>query len=252
MSAQGHGIENLVHVSAAFLRAVGNVLLPPNCLACDSPVPVDGQFCISCFQEAGFITAPFCAVCGVPLAAGRASCRGCADNPPSVSVARAALRYDAVARKFLLSFKYADRPEMARGIANMMFRAGVTLLQQADVLVPVPLHVSRLRARKFNQSALLAARLGRLAGRPVVQDALMRTRKTVPLAGLGLAARQLELADAIAVRGNFAAAGRRVLLIDDICTSGTTAHNCALALRAAGAADVMLLTAARVADGRFD
>lgn len=237
-------------------RLLLDTLLPPNCLACDAPVDADGQFCLVCFRAANLISAPFCAHCGVPLPFGEATgfCTACAHAPPMFHTARAALRYDNVAKRLILPFKYAGRSEAARGLAILMARAGAKLLAGADILVPVPLHRARLRQRGYNQSVLLAAELARGAGRPVLRDALTRLKPTAPLGGLGLAARQTELAGAIAVRPDRAPLlqGKALLLIDDVMTSGATANACAVVLLAAGARRVDVLTAARVADPRYE
>jgi ComF family protein len=148
-----------------------------------------------------------------------------------------------------LPFKYADRTELARGLARLMAQAGRGLLERTDVLAPVPLHKARLRQRRYNQSALLAAALGRITAKPVWQDMLARTRPTVPLGRLGFGARREELAGTIRVRR--AVAGKGILLIDDVMTSGATADACAAALREAGAVRVDVLVAARVPDPRL-
>jgi len=244
---------------AALLKPAGllllDTLLPPSCLACDAPVDADGQFCLPCFRKVNFVSAPFCARCGVPLPFGEAAgangfCGVCAAFPPLFHQARAALRYDAMARHLILPFKYADRTDAARGFSRLMARAGAALLARADVLVPVPLHKTRLRARRYNQSALLAAALGRMARKPVVVDALARLKPTPALGKLGVAARREALAGTIAVRRE-GLAGRHVLLIDDVMTSGATADACAAALLGAGAAQVDVLTVARVPDPRL-
>jgi ComF family protein len=240
-------------------HAVLNTLLPPACLACDTPVDADGQFCLACFKRANFVSAPFCRHCGVPLpyatgAGITGDCIKCEAAPPPYGTARAALRYDDIAQALILPFKYADRTELARGLALLMARAGAGLLAGAEILVPVPLHISRLRTRRYNQSALLAAALGRITRLPVAQDVLIRPKATAPLAKMGLAARQAELQDAILVRPGRSGliTSKTVLLIDDVMTSGTTAEACAAALLAAGARRVDVLTAARVADPRYE
>jgi predicted amidophosphoribosyltransferase len=204
-------------------RTILDTLLPPSCLACDAPVDTDGQFCLPCFRRVNFISSPFCAQCGVPLpfaevASATGFCSACAASPPAFHEARSALRYDYMAKQLILPFKYADRTDAARGLAVLMARAGAKLLARADVLVPVPLHKTRLRARRYNQSALLAAELGRIAGKRVVKDALARVKPTVVLGPLGVAARREALAGTITARRNVA--GLAVLLIDDVMTSG--------------------------------
>jgi ComF family protein len=156
-----------------------------------------------------------------------------------------------MSQKLILPFKYADRTEAARGLARLMLRPGARLLAEADILVPVPLHKTRLRSRRYNQAALLAAELARLTRLPLRVDALIRQKPTIPLERLGLAARQAQLVDAIILRANVMVSGTKILLIDDVMTSGTTADACATALLAAGARRVNVLTAARVADPGF-
>jgi ComF family protein len=222
-------------------------------------VDEEGQFCLACFRQTNFISALQCRQCGVPLPFGGAAgaggaCPVCIAMPPAFRFARAALRYDKMSRRLILPFKHADRTEAARGLALLMARAGPALLGQADLLVPVPLHKERLRQRGYNQSALLATALGRIAKRPVLLDALIRNRATLPLGPLGFNARREELEGAILIRLGMAGrlTGQKILLIDDVMTSGATANSCALALLGVGAAQVDVLTAARVADPRLD
>jgi ComF family protein len=222
-------------------------------------VDTPGLLCADCFRRTGFITEPFCIRCGVPFAAaglGGAEhlCPACRAAPPVFHQARGALRYDAQGRRLILPFKHADRTEMASMLAPHMARAGAALLREADVLVPVPLHRMRLFRRRYNQAALLAKAVGRIAGRPCLLDALMRRRATASLGEKSAAERAIEVADAFAVRPSRAGslAGKRVLLIDDVMTSGATANACAVALLAAGAVMVDVLVAARVPDPRLN
>ena len=178
-------------------------------------------------------------------------CSPCLNRAPGFAVARAALRYDEGAKRLILPFKHADRTEMAAPLARLMARAGAEMLAAADLLAPVPAHWRRLIARRYDQAALLAQRLGRLSGRRVVPDLLHRTRATLPLGDKGAAERAALVADAFNVARPARVAGKRVLLVDDVMTSGATAEACARALLAAGAARVEVLAAARVPDPRL-
>ncbi len=243
-------------------RFVLDALLPPQCLTCEQPVRAAGQFCAACFAATSFITAPFCDRCATPVPFrarlgatddGVLACDRCLADPPPWERARAALRYDEQARRMLLPFKHADRVELARPLARMLARAGAGLVARADRIVPVPLHRRRLFARRYNQAALLARALGQATGRPVVLDALLRVRPTESLGHLGRAARAEAVAGAFTVRPRRRAAldGARVLLVDDVLTSGATAAACARALLAAGCVAVDVLVAARVPDPRL-
>lgn len=232
-------------------RLALDALVPPLCLACDNPVADPGQFCAACFSRAHLIAPPLCDRCGVPFeAAGQGGalgvCGDCRERPPPWGRARAALAYDDVARRLVLPLKYADRPETARHLAPLLSRAGAALLAQAEVIVPVPLHRRRLFERRYNQAAVLAKAVAR-PGVPAPLDALVRARATAPLGELGRDERAQEVAGAFAVRPARAVAlrGKRVLLVDDVLTSGATAGACARALLEAGVVSVDVLALAR-------
>jgi ComF family protein len=237
--------------------SVLDVLLPPHCAACDAPVEVQGTFCPACFASLQFITEPLCRTCGLPFASmaqggPRGMCPTCEAAPPPWGQARAALLYEAAARGLILKLKHADRQENAAVLARQMARVGQELLRHADILVPVPLHRWRMFRRGFNQAALLARELAIRGGPVPLLDGLRRNRRTRSLGALSAAARAQELRGAIEVRASRAATiqGRRVVLVDDVMTSGATARVCTHALLDAGAANVDVLVASRVADPR--
>jgi ComF family protein len=243
---------------AALGRAAFDLLVPPHCPTCDEPVSAPGLFCAACFNRAGFATDPCCAVCGVMFAYAAQGgpeglCPGCRAVPPAYSLARAAFRYDSHSRGLILPFKHADRTEHARMLATHMARTGRALLREAEILVPIPLHRRRLFRRRYNQAALLARWLSKVSRVQVVPDGLIRHRATAPLGDKTAEERHALLDGVFTVRPSRAAAiaERRVLLVDDVMTSGATANACAEVLRSAGAVDVMILVAARVPDPRL-
>jgi len=244
---------------ARIVAAVLDLLLPPSCILCSAMVDAPGLLCGGCFGELSFVDGPCCGCCGVPFelawhAAEGGLCQRCLDAPPPFERARAALRYDNASRRLVLPFKHGDRIEFAPVLARLMAQAGAGLSREADIIVPVPLHRRRLFVRRYNQSALLAWALGRMTGRHVIVDALRRIRATQNLDGKSAAERRDEVAAAFTVRPRRAGLlrDRRILLIDDVMTSGATAAACSEALLAGGASAVDVLVAVRVPDPRRD
>lgn len=175
-------------------------------------------------------------------------CAACTARRPLYDRARAALVYDDASRDLVLRFKHADRIDGAATFAGWMARAGAELVASADLIAPVPLHRWRLVRRRYNQAAVLANAIGSLQERRVVPDLLVRRRATASQGHLGRSQRQRNVAGAFTLYPRRArlAAGARILLVDDVLTTGATAEACAKALRSAGASAVDLLVLARV------
>lgn len=244
--------------SGALARAgawVLDTLLPPRCLVCGTVVQRQGGLCAGCWRRLTFIAPPYCACCGLPFAyrvegerEGALLCAVCLADPPPFGRARSVLVYDDGSRPLILAFKHADRTHAARPFGAWLARAGADVLRGADLLVPVPLHRWRLLLRRYNQSALLARAVGRECGLPVIPDLLVRRRRTRTQGGLDGTGRRRNVAGAFAVRAGARGdlAGRRVVLVDDVLTTGATAAECVRTLLAGGAASVDVLTIARV------
>ncbi|HZP79954.1 MAG TPA: ComF family protein [Pseudolabrys sp.] len=225
--------------------------LPPLCISCREPVGAGAGLCPTCWAKLSPIEEPYCPRLGTPFAydpgPGTLSMEAIAD-PPAYERARAAVRYDDVARKLVHSLKYSDRLDLAPVMGRWMARAGRDLLAGADGLIPVPLHWRRLWARRFNQSAALALHISEQCGVPVLAEGLKRVRSTVQQVGLSKSERAGNVQGAFSVppRAKTDIVGRRLILVDDVLTSGATLEACARTLMRAGAAQVDVLVFARV------
>lgn len=202
-----------------------------------------------------FLSDPVCARCGLPfeIAVGPDQvCAACIARPPRYDRARAALVYGDVSRELVLGLKYQGRRDGLGTLSGWMAAVGRPLLDEADLIVPVPLHYLRLVRRGFNQSGWLAAALSRSSGVRLSVDALVRTRATPIQGGLSADGRRRNVQGAFRVRGSRKrlVRGKRILLVDDVLTTGATAEACALALKRAGAICVDVVTLARVAGPR--
>jgi ComF family protein len=248
-----------LETAIARVRSAGALLLdlvyPPACLCCREAVGAHGGLCAFCWNGVGFIERPFCERLGTPFESDEASgmiSLEAAAHPPVFARARAVARYDGDAARGLVSrLKFHDRLELAEPMGRWMARAGAELLAEADLLVPTPLHRLRLAARRFNQSAELARVVSRESAVPLESRALERVRRTAPQVGLTRGQRAANLAGAFRVdaAAKERISGRKIVLVDDVVTTGATANAAARALLKAGAARVDLLVFARTVTG---
>jgi ComF family protein len=241
----------LLHAVRTAFRSTLGLLYPPTCISCQAATGEAHGLCAACWSGIRFIERPFCERLGTPfqvdLGQPLLSPAAIAD-PPVFGRARAVAEYDGTASLLVHRLKYNDRLELACALGSMMTRAGVELLDEADVIVPVPLHRWRLWRRRFNQAMALAKVVSRESGVPCDPSLLARVRRTRRQVGLTKAQRQENLQGAFRVPPEAKArlTGRRVLLIDDVLTTGSTANAASRALLRGGAASVDILAFARV------
>src|SRR5437763_16024513 len=229
-------------------RAVVDGILPPRWLACGMIVDEPDTLCGRCWAGMTFFAPPWCAICGLPFPhpmGEDAVCADCARQRPSWDRARAVMRYDKHSRHLVLALKHGDRTHVAKALGRWMRRAGAELLEGADIIVPVPLHWTRLFERRYNQAGLLAHAIRAAGGPPVAPDWLVRRRRTPSQGRLGPTARARNVRGAFAVHRGREVKDKRIVLVDDVLTTGATVEECARVLRRAGAAFVGVLTLAR-------
>ncbi|HEY8190358.1 MAG TPA: ComF family protein [Micavibrio sp.] len=234
----------------AFLMKLVDLVLPPRCVLTGEIVAAQGTLAPEGWQSLRFISPPFCQTCSYPFdfeTENMTQCGVCLIDPPPFASARAVLAYDDASRDLILKFKHGDHLQAVPALVPMLARAGADSLGMADLIVPVPLHRWRLLRRRYNQAALLAWGLARRMGKPCLPDALIRTRAT-PSQGHGANDRTVNVRGAFGIhpKHGVTVAGQRILLVDDVFTTGATLRECAKVLLEADAKEVHVLTIARV------
>ncbi len=231
-------------------RAI-RIIYPPRCLGCGGVVQSDFGLCGACWRDMWFIVRPFCDLCGAPLPGHRdmpnAPCDDCLTHQHPWTQGRAAIRYKDMGRKLVMGLKHGDRMDIVPFAAKWMARAGADLINSETIIAPIPLHRLRLLQRRYNQAALLAQALGQQVQTPVCPDLLWRRKHTPMLEDATVNTRFTLLSNAIIAHPKRVARMRnkRVILVDDVMTTGATLSVASLACLDAGAKEVCIITLAR-------
>jgi len=246
-----------------WLEALWRLMYPEQCLVCGQVLEVGRRhFCAACYEGLPWVGETSCPRCGAPAGLYAKTAQGCAacrSQRFAFRRAVAPLRYQGAARDLILAFKLGRRASLAYVLGDLLcdYLGGSGLSQAVDLVVPVPLHWRRRASRGFNQAALLALEVGARFRLPIAARLLKRRRATVTQTALSGLRRGANVRGAFAIRaarngrlldrlaGRTAALGRRVLLVDDVFTTGSTVNECARVLREAGVADVLVATVAR-------
>lgn len=226
-------------------------VLPPTCSGCGVVQTESQTLCADCWAPLTFLGRPCCEACGYPFdyeVPDLSLCGACTREHPPYDRARSALAYDEASKDLILAFKHADKTDTTLLFAKWMKMAGANLAADCDVIIPVPLHWTRLFARRYNQAALLAHALGKLSDTPVIADALIRHRRTPSQGRMGVKARTRNVTGAFRVAPKYRTAlkNKRILLVDDVFTTGATVGSTAKVLRRIGVSGVDVITLARV------
>ena len=238
-------MQALVPPIGAAAKWLVDLALPPRCPGCGTITAELHSFCADCWRQIEWLGNSGCETCGMPLeATDLRTCAACLARPPVIERTRATVAYGEATRVLPLRLKYSRKVALAKTMARYM--QPLVDVTGEPVLVSVPLHRGRLWTRGFNQAALLAQELARLCGIDHDPFALIRRKRTSPLKGMSMQQRRREVAGAFAVADPDAIDARKVILVDDVLTTGSTAGACARALRRAGASRVHLICWARV------
>ncbi len=234
------------------LKAFLDILFPPLCHGCKTYLRDAGDIhlCPDCRAKSPFIASPHCTVCGLPfLTEGGIDhrCGGCSETPPPFTAARAAVLFEGPVRELIHRFKYGKKVQHSRPLALLAARHLEPFIaaSAADLVIPVPLHVKRLRQRGFNQAVLLGEILARKWRLPLCRKNLSRIKWTEPQVNLSAAERRHNVRGAFAVKETSLVRDRRIILVDDVYTTGSTVAECARVLRQAGASAIFVVTVAR-------
>jgi ComF family protein len=234
---------------AAFQKFL-DFVLPARCLMCGRVLAGSDGVCADCFNTIDFVDEPKCAFCGRPFEfmpgrRGNPVCVKCLRSKPRFDSCVSAVIYSEGAKKIILPFKHGDKTNLAKFMAGVMVARGSGLIGKCNVIMPVPIHLFRMLKRKYNQAALLARFVGKSSGKPVFYNALVRKRSSPPQGHMGEKERIRNVKGVFAVKSRAKLKGLKVLLIDDVFTTGATVNECAAVLKKAGASRVYVLTFAR-------
>ena len=225
------------------------LILPPVCPVCEAVVDEPHMLCSNCFRKLNFITKPYCVKCGRPFefdVKGDMTCASCLKTEPPYHVARSVFVYDDGSKELILPFKHADRTDLTQVLSIFMLQNHKDLIEKADIIIPVPLYITRLLKRRYNQAALLAKRLAKETHSKYDPMILYRKRSTISQGHMSAKKRAENVKGAFAVRYLDRLKGKKVLLVDDVMTTGATVCECSKVLLKAGAVQVDVLTVARV------
>jgi len=224
-------------------------IYPPRCLICSDLILTNNGFCAPCWSKLNFITQPYCEICcfefSLDYSIGNNKCIRCIDNPPNYDYARSLLRFDENSKKIIHTLKYYDRTFVANHCARMMMSRFKEDILSADIIMPVPMNKWKRLSRLYNHSQILAEEIAKLSAKEITSDVLIKSKNTRSQTGLARKYRLDNLSGSLSINYPQKIRRKRILLIDDVMTTGSTVNLCAGQLKKAGAKSVIVLCIAR-------
>jgi ComF family protein len=233
-----------------FFKKITELLFPNQCLYCNHLIGQEGAFCNSCWQKLQFITDPKCNICSHPFEfqiTDNLTCAKCLNNKPSYDKVITLFRYNQIIKKVIGDFKYYDNTFLSKKLAQNLINKHSPELSEIDLIIAIPLHKKRLRKRKFNQAILIGKEVSKVLNKRFINDLLLRIKNTTAQAGLRKKQREKNLQGAFALNKKYQEMikSKKILLVDDVMTTGTTLENCAKILKKFGAKEVTVLVIAK-------
>ncbi len=227
------------------LFSLVNYILPYRCSSCSQLIDKEQGMCALCFSKLNFITSPYCSCCGFPFEffiEGQNLCGRCVVKQPNYDLARSLFKFDLESKKLIHAFKYNDRTSHSKMFAKLIIARYKKEIEEVDLVVPVPMNRIKRIFRQYNPAQILAKDISDLLKVPMIPDVLIKTKWTKPQTKLTKYEREKNLSGSLAFNMKRIVKGRRVLLVDDVRTTGTTCNSCAKILKTAGAESVKLVT----------
>ncbi len=227
------------------LKKATNLIFPNVCVSCEYIIDENLNLCSECNKKINFLTKHYCNVCGVVISDNIHTCGKCIINPPPFKVLRSVFAYDQHSRNMIINFKFFDNLNYVKIDAKWIHQANQDTFQNAEIIIPIPLHKMRLIKRKYNQAALLAKELSKLSNLLYMPFAIKRLRHSIPQAGLSLKQREKNLKKAFSISNKKIIENKIVILVDDVVTTGATVRSCSQEILNSGAREVRVLSLAR-------
>ena len=232
-------------MSLLLLEKAVNLIFPNVCVSCECIIDKNYDLCDECDKKINFLTKHYCNVCGTVISDNIYTCGKCIASPPPFKVLISAFVYDQHSKNMIINFKFFDNLNYVKTYVKWMHQANWDIFQDAEIIIPIPLHKMRLLKRKYNQAALLARKLSKLSNLFYIPFAIKRPRHTTPQAGLSLKQREKNLKRAFKISNKEIIKNKIVILVDDVVTTGATVRSCSQEILNSGAREVRVLSLAR-------